>query len=354
MTDLTTTGVLLYVLTFLTAWMLVGYLTPLTMRVAINFKIQDTPDGRLKKHLNPTPYLGGLALAASFIITYSVWSTGETANVKALGVLAGGFMMLMLGLYDDLVNLSPGVKFMGQILAAIVLWKAGIRISYVSDHPLLTSFAQYGIPINLILTLLWVTLVTNAFNIIDVMDGMATGVALIACCFLFVISLGAGDEPVVPFMALVLAGALAGFLKFNFAPAHIFLGDTGSLFIGFMLASLSLLVSYTESSRIAVTTPLILLAVPLFDTGFVAWHRARKGIPFFRGSPDHFVLRMVHAGRSVRSTAFAVYRASILLGIISMLLVFGNPDWTPYEVGLVIALVLFAFFRLSRLPAPAA
>jgi UDP-GlcNAc:undecaprenyl-phosphate GlcNAc-1-phosphate transferase len=153
-------------------------------------------------------------------------------------------------------------------------------------------------------------------------------------------------------MALVLAGALCGFLRFNFAPARIFLGDTGSLFIGFMIGALSMLVSYTDSNRLAVFTPVVLLAIPIFDTAFVAWHRARKGIPFFRGSPDHFALRLTHSGWSVRRTALRTYAVGIALGLAALLLVFG-PDWLGLVVLATVALGgLVAFVRLSRLPAP--
>ncbi len=353
MIELTPRTVLTYGLAFITAWTLVVYLTPLTIRVAQTFKITDTPDGRLKKHTTPTPYLGGLAVAASFVVTFSVFSTEETAGIRAMGILAGGFMMVMLGLYDDLLNLRPSVKFVGQLLAAIVLFKAGIR----TDIPLVgTEWAEWDTVFNFGLTILWVTAIANAFNIIDVMDGLATGTALIASLFLFAISVTIGDDPVVPFMAIVLAGALFGFLKFNFAPARIFLGDTGSLFIGFMVGGLAMLVSYTSppgnGNALAVATPVVLLAIPIFDTAFVAWHRARKGIPFFRGSPDHFALRLRHSGRGVRQIAFAAYRVAVALGLVSLGLVFAPDAYVVPLLGVFALGLVIAFVRLSRFAPP--
>ncbi|HZM00613.1 MAG TPA: MraY family glycosyltransferase [Planctomycetota bacterium] len=343
MTALQPTEVIWYGVAFLLAAGIVAFVTPLTIHVAMAFSIHDAPDGRLKKHERATPYLGGLAVASGFVIAFSLLSTSEAVGERALGILAGGFMMLLLGLYDDLIDLTPLVKFLGQLLAVVALYKAGVRI----ELALLDEWA------NLVLTVLWVTGITNAFNIIDVMDGLASGVACIAALFLFVIASAVGDAPDVPFMAIVLAGSLVGFLRFNFTPARIFLGDTGSLFIGFMMGALSMLVSYSHSNALAAATPLLLLAVPIFDTVFVAFHRARQGIPFFRGSPDHFALRLAHSGRSVRRTVLGVYRVGIALGLLSLLLVFG-PAWLgPWLLGGALAAALLAFVLLSRLPPPA-
>ncbi len=342
MTDMTPYALLWYGLSFLTAAVLVLYLTPLTIHVARTFKIQDTPDGRLKKHRQPTPYLGGLAVATGFVITFSLLGTDQCVDERALGVLAGGFMMLLLGLYDDLINLRPSVKFMGQLLATAALCKAGVSVKLAA----LDWWANLG------LTFLWVTGITNAFNIIDVMDGLAAGTACLAALFLFVISVMLGNDPVVPFMAVVLAGALTGFLRFNVAPARIFLGDTGSLFIGFMMGALSMMVAYSAHNTIAVVTPLLLLAIPIFDTAFVAFHRARRGIPFFRGSPDHFALRLVNAGFTVRAAVLACYEASSVLGLLALLVVFGPAALAPWVLGTVAAGVLTAAVLLSRLPPP--
>jgi UDP-GlcNAc:undecaprenyl-phosphate GlcNAc-1-phosphate transferase len=342
MNHLSTFDLLWYGLSFLTAAVLVLYLTPLTIHVANTFKIQDTPDGRLKKHKQATPYLGGLAVAAGFVIAFSLLGTAECVDERALGVLAGGFMMLLLGLYDDLVNLRPSVKFLGQLLATAALYKAGVGV----------HLAGLGPWANLALTVLWVTGITNAFNIIDIMDGLAAGTACLAAVFLFVISVLLGNDAVVPFMAVVLAGALTGFLRFNFTPARIFLGDTGSLFIGFMMGALSMIVSYTTQNPLSVLAPVVLLAVPIFEVVFVAFHRARKGIPFFRGSPDHFALRVTNAGASVRATVMGTYKASALLGCLALLLVFGPESLAPWVLGTTAAAALVAGLVLSRLPPP--
>jgi UDP-GlcNAc:undecaprenyl-phosphate GlcNAc-1-phosphate transferase len=331
-----------YALAFGVAAAITAYVTPLTIHVAHAFKITDSPDGRLKKHRNPTPYLGGLAVAAGFVVAFGLLSTDESMDERGLGILAGAFMMLLLGLYDDLVNLRPGVKFLGQMLAVVALQKAGVSIQ-------LANVPEWG---NVALTFLWVTGVTNAVNIIDIMDGLATGTAAIAALFLFLVAALVGGDTSVPFMAIVLAGALAGFLRFNVNPARIFLGDTGSLFIGFLLGALSMLVSYSSHNRWAVVTPVVLLAVPIFDTAFVAFHRARKGIPFFRGSPDHFALRVAHSGTGVPRTVLNTWRVTGALGLVSLLLVFGPERLVPWLLGAGGLAGLLAFALLSRLPVP--
>lgn len=351
MTLPSTTDLIQCGLAFLTAWTLALYLTPLTIELARRYGITDRPDGRLKTHATATPYLGGLALGSAFVIAFSVWSSPSITDVRSLGILAGAFMMVVLGLYDDLVDLSPGVKFVGQALAAIVLFKAGIR----TELPIfLDEAGESSRSLNLVVTLLWVTAITNAINIIDVMDGLATGTAMIASLFLFVIAIFIGDDPVVPFMAAVLAGSLLGFLRFNQRPARIFLGDTGSLFIGFMLGALTMLVSYsTHNGRLTLLTPIVLLAIPVFDTAFVAWHRARRGVPFFRGSPDHFVLRLVHSrGWSVGKTVRTTYALAAGLGVVSLLIVFG-PAWAVAPLLLVVAAsAILAGRTLSALAPP--
>ena len=344
MTPLQPTEVIWYAVAFLLAAGIVAFVTPLTIHVATAFRIHDAPDGRLKKHERATPYLGGLAVATGFVVAFSLLSTSDSIGQRALGILAGGFMMLLLGLYDDLIDLLPLVKFLGQMLAAAALYKAGVR----------TDIAVLGEWGNLVLTMLWITGITNAFNIIDVMDGLASGVACIAALFLFVIASAVGDAPDVPFMAIVLAGSLVGFLRFNFTPARIFLGDTGSLFIGFMMGALSMLVSYSHHNQMAALTPLVLLAVPIFDTGFVALHRARQGIPFFRGSPDHFALRLTNSGLSVRRTVLGVYRISIVLGLLALLMVFGPARLVPWVIAAAVGGGLAAVALLSRLPPPGA
>ena len=329
-----------YAISFLTAFASVLAVTPLTIRIAQKFGIEDKPDGKLKKHTKVTPYLGGLAVVAGFVITFSLLSTTDVIDHRALAVLSGGMMMLFLGLFDDLAAFSPKVKFLGQTVAAAALCKAGIGF----DFPIL---GEWG---NIALTILWVTGVTNAFNIIDIMDGLAAGTACVAALFLFVISFALGDA-VVPFMAIVLAGSLAGFLRFNFRPARIFLGDAGSLFIGYMMAVLPLLVTFDQNAY-SFVTPILICAVPIFDIAFVSFHRTLKGIPIYNGSPDHFVLRLKHRGVSIPATVVGTYHAGAIMGALAVTLVLGPAELAPWVVSAAVGIAMTAATLFSTLPAP--
>jgi UDP-GlcNAc:undecaprenyl-phosphate/decaprenyl-phosphate GlcNAc-1-phosphate transferase len=277
------------------------YTTPLMRRAAIKFGIVDEPDGRLKNHAEPVPYLGGLAVFLAFLITLAVVFEFSHA---VLGILLSGTLMLLVGLIDDLGVLSPLEKLAGQTVAVAVLIKAGLFIKLVFIPPV-AAF---------VLSALWLITVTNAFNIMDIMDGLASGVAVIAAVFLAGIAVRNG-EPMVAVMAASLAGSLVGFLRYNAPPARIYLGDSGSLFVGLTLSALAMNGGYTTKNSLAMMTPVIILGVPLFDLAFVSLVRLEKGLSPFRGSPDHVALRLKRAGQSVARTVRTIYLAGLLLGL---------------------------------------
>ncbi len=297
---------ILYGLSFILSFLLGLYLTPVVREAAIRFQIVDRPDGRLKKHGETVPYLGGLAVFLSFLVTLALTFTFDR---EVLGLLLGGTLVLILGLIDDLGFLSPQVKLAGQLLAAFVLVKSGIRIQIV--------FLPDWIEIPL--SVLWIVGITNAFNMIDIMDGLASGVACICALILFYVAV-LNERPVIAIMAVSLAGALAAFLRYNFAPARIYLGDMGSLFIGCMLGSLAMIGSYTAQNRVSVLVPLLILGVPIFDVAFVSYVRWRRGMPVLLGSPDHFALRLRKWRLSTRQTVVCSYCLAFLLGIVGLIM----------------------------------
>lgn len=316
---------LIYALSGILAFGVTVYFTPIMMNAAVRFGIVDKPDGRLKKQDQPIPYLGGLAVYLGFLVALALTFSFEE---KVLGVLLGATLVLILGLMDDLGRLSPHVKLGFQLLAAFVLVKSGIRIELV----FLPDWVE------LPLSLLWILLVTNAINIIDIMDGLAAGVASIACMTLFCVSVING-RPAVAVMAIAMAGSLAGFVRFNFSPAKIYLGDTGSLFVGSVLASLTLIGSYTINNTVSLLAPVVILGIPLFDTAFVSYIRWRRGMPVFLGSPDHFALRLRKWKLTVPQTVLCSYAASAVLAVCSI--------WMMYlsdigATGLLVGLALLA------------
>jgi UDP-GlcNAc:undecaprenyl-phosphate GlcNAc-1-phosphate transferase len=269
------------------------YLTPLVQRAAIRFGVFDHPDGVLKRHAAPVPYLGGVAVYLAFLVSLAVVFDFEPT---LLGLLLGGTMVAMLGLFDDLRVLPPRLKFAGQLLATWVLIKSGIAIALVA-LPVWVAWP---------LSFLWIAGITNAFNIIDVSDGLAGGVAAIAGVGLFVIAVDNGDA-LIAATTLALVGSIIGFLRYNQPPASIYLGDTGSMFIGFMLAALAMIGAYTRHSPAGALAPLLIVWVPILDTVLVSVARLRQGIPPWRGSPDHFAIRLKARGWSAKRVAAFAY-----------------------------------------------
>lgn len=323
-------------LSFVLATIGAAYLTPLIRNAAIRFGIVDNPDGRLKTHEEPVAYLGGLAI---FIALLATLSLAYDFNSTALGILLGTSMIIALGLIDDFGVLTPKIKLMGQFIAVWTIYKGGISVQIV------------WLPewVNLLITVVWILAVTNAFNLIDVMDGLAAGTALIAAVFLAIISFINGNYLLTAF-AFVLAGSLAGFLPYNFRPAKIYLGDTGSMSIGFILAALTINEQYTlNNSWLGVFAPLVIMGIPLFETTFLIIVRLAKRIPPLKGSPDHFALRLKRMGWSVEKIVYFTYASGILLGLSGLALVYGSREIALGVIAILAVLVLaFAVFILKE------
>jgi UDP-GlcNAc:undecaprenyl-phosphate GlcNAc-1-phosphate transferase len=290
---------------FVLAFGLCLYTTPVMRRAAIQFGILDHPDAKLKGQVEPVPYLGGIAVFLAYLITLAL--TFDFGH-QVLGILLAGTLMLLLGLIDDLGVLSPWEKLVGESIAVVTLIKAGVYVKLVF----------LPLPVALALSVLWLLTMTNAVNIIDIADGLAGGVAAIAALFLTAVAIR-NDEPMVAAMAASLAGSLMGFLRYNFRPARIYLGDSGSLFIGLTLGALAMNGHYTTQNSFGMLAPAIILAVPLLDLAFVFVVRLWKGLSPFRGSPDHLALRLRRAGYSVAQTAGIAYALGVLFGLSGIL-----------------------------------
>ena len=320
---------------FLLAAGLAHYLTPVLRQAAIRFGIVDRPDGKLKNHRAPVPYLGGIAIYLSFLLSLAL--TVEFRR-EVLGILLAGAIVVILGLIDDLGALSPAVKLAGQVIAILTLMKASVTIKLTFLPPALA----------LPLSFLWLLAITNAFNLIDIMDGLASGVGLISALFLAVVAAGRGREEVGTLLA-GLAGSLAGFLRYNFEPARIYLGDTGSLFVGLMLGALAMNNSYTSRNLVASVSPVVILGVPLFDMLFVMFIRWRRGIPVMRGSPDHFPLRLRKWRLTTRQTVAASYAASIVLGGVAIAMMLVDARVAVWLLGGTAAVALALGFYLKKI-----
>lgn len=282
----------LYASCFAVAATISFFLTPLVRMAAVRFGFLDTPSSEVKTHKVPTPVFGGVAIYAGFMGAVLLmrlttnFPSGTLYNLRALVI--GATLVFMLGIVDDLKRpegLDYKPKFVVQFLATSILVLFGLRVRFIS--PAWVAGA---------VTAIWVVGVTNSFNIIDIMDGLATSQAAIAAFGFLLVSLPS-EELYVNFASAALAGAAIGFLPWNLSKKHkIFMGDCGSLTIGFVLAGISLGTRYSDVNDAGVFAPLLILFVPVFDTFFVSILRLNQGRSPFLGSRDHFALRLERLG----------------------------------------------------------
>jgi UDP-GlcNAc:undecaprenyl-phosphate/decaprenyl-phosphate GlcNAc-1-phosphate transferase len=304
-------------------------LTPAVIRVAAKFELYDVPTDGRRVHTTPIPRLGGVAVFAAMslgLLALPLLSAGGapmTGEMRRIfvGILLGGLVLFGAGLVDDLRGLRPSHKLLAQVAAALVAFAAGIEIARVGFG----SAAPYELGwLALPVTVLWIVGVTNAFNLIDGLDGLASGIALVALVTIGIASSLLGNLEVVVVCA-ALIGALLGFLRFNFNPARIFLGDSGSLFVGFMLAVLSVHGSTKSATAMLAIVPLFALAIPLLDTGLAILRRWLRGVAFSSPDARHVHHRLLALGLTQRRTATVMYVAASVLAGIGLMIAFAPP-----------------------------
>lgn len=282
------------------------YLVPMFVVFAYRLNVLDVPDGKIKNHAQVTPYLGGAAVFVGFLMSLALVFPFEN---KILLFIVGSTLLLFVGLIDDLLRIKPYQKFFGQAVAALCFLKAGFHLKelfFLSNY--------WNIPISF----LWIMTVINAYNLVDVMDGLATTLASCATLSFIIIALFFGHIHIALLLGSLL-GALLAFLWYNKPPAKIYLGDAGSLFIGGILATVPFLFDWSLHNWYGFLTPLIILAIPLLEVSFLIIIRMYKGIPFYQGSPDHFCLYLKANGWSVWEILSYVMLMSMMLLVISFL-----------------------------------
>jgi len=266
--------VLRHVFAFVFSCLLSLYLIPLIIRATRRMGLLDVPDGNLKQHKEPIPHFGGIAVFLGFISTLALVYPFEN---KVLWLLLGTTLLLLVGLIDDLKVLRPGQKFFGQILAVLCFLKGGFSLK--------TNF--FSSPLNLGFSAFWMLSVINAFNLVDVMDGLSSIIAIVATTSLLVISL-IFQQYTVSLLLVCFLGPLLAFFWYNKPPARIYLGDTGSMFVGGFLSAVPMLFAWSSQSFDAYYAPVVILGIPLLEVFFLIIIRSYLRIPFYRGSPHHF------------------------------------------------------------------
>ena len=318
-----------YFLLFVITYALVGVLTPVMRKIAIANQILDMPTSLHKSHTKAVPYLGGVAILIGVtLVSYLalVFSNFTVSNfLLATSVLGPALVMGLIGLWDDLKNLPPLPRFIGQSVAGLVVAAALVLGSNVAN-PTGSTFAD------VLITVIWVVGICNSINFFDNLDGGAAGTAAISAIFLTYLAINSG-QAFVAALSIVVAGATLGFLIWNRSPARIYMGDAGALFLGVLLATLTIRLNPdTQTSIGSFATPIFLLAIPILDTTVAVLSRLRRGVSPFLGGKDHLSHRLVRAGLSRKMAAIALWLLSATFAFFAVILTILAEKYEVYFV----------------------
>jgi UDP-GlcNAc:undecaprenyl-phosphate GlcNAc-1-phosphate transferase len=333
---------LYHLLAFLVATVVVLLATPLIKKMGLKAGLVDRPGGR-KIHNRPMVRLGGVAIfLGTLIALLSVWGLGgfgflpPNKEYEIWGVTIGGLAFFLIGLADDLFTLPALSRLVMQFLVAGMAWQAGVQINFLSiPHMGMVSLQDW---ISLPITVIWLVGMANAINMIDGLDGLAAGVSGIAAVVMMIVCLFM-KQPAAALIAAALAGAALGFLRYNFNPAQIFMGDGGAYFMGFTLAGVGVIGLVKGVTTVAVLLPYLILAVPILDISSVVLDRLRRGKSPFSADKRHLHHRLLNAGLSQRLIVMFIYSLTLWVGTLALALS-NMPSGWGYAIG---ATVLLSF-----------
>jgi UDP-GlcNAc:undecaprenyl-phosphate GlcNAc-1-phosphate transferase len=334
-----------YFTLFVITYSLVGLLTPVMRKVAISKQILDTPTSDHKSHTQAVPYLGGVAILIGVVlVSYAALIfNGLTRNNfwLATSVLAPAVAMGLVGLWDDIKNLPPLPRLIGQSIAGLVI-AALLIISKNVANPTGSTY------LDVLITAIWVVGICNSINFFDNLDGGAAGTSAISAIFLTYLALSNGQSFIAA-LAVVVAGGTLGFLIWNKTPARIYMGDAGALFLGVLLATLTVRLNPdTQSLFASFAIPILLLAIPILDTCVAVFSRLRRRISPLQGGKDHLSHRLIRLGISRKLTAISLWVLSIIFGLFAVIISLVSEQ---YEVSFVLLSILFwllLFFGFLR------
>jgi UDP-GlcNAc:undecaprenyl-phosphate GlcNAc-1-phosphate transferase len=331
----------IYIAALVLAGVASSLLTPFIIRLAHHVgMVDDVGDRRM--HEVPKPRIGGIAVFFGFAFAlfavlgvalthvHGFFPAGSSDTLhdqlesvhNLIGLLFGSMLILGVGLWDDIMGLRPRYKFMAQIVVAGISMVYGFLIADV-QNPITHQYVDFPLWFSVPITALWYLGMMNAINFIDGLDGLLSGFTGISCLFLFAIAL-TKDNPVVALVVIALAGAALGFLPFNFNPARIILGDTGSLFIGYVFATVSIIGTSKTAIAVGLIAPLVVLALPILDTAAVIYRRARSGKRITEADRGHFHHQLIFRyGLNVRQAVLLIYAICVVLGAVALFLAGG-------------------------------
>ena len=332
-----------YFLLFVTSYLLVGVLTPLMRKIALATNVVDNPNASHKSHKKAVPYLGGVAIIIGIIsISYSTSLVSDFTSTTlwlATSVLGPALALGLIGLWDDIKNLPPLPRFIAQSIAGIFTASILIITNNVGNPTGSNIF-------DALITIFWVVGISNSINFFDNLDGGAAGTVAISSATLAFLAL-TGDQYLIVALATVTTGATLGFLVWNKSPAKIYMGDAGALFLGVLLATLTIRLEPNSNTQIgSYLTPIFLLAVPILDTTVAVISRLRRHISPFQGGQDHLSHRLIRAGLSRKQAAISLWLLSGVYGALAILISKANYIFENYLVtaGIALWVVLFILF----------
>ncbi|MGO1580592.1 MAG: MraY family glycosyltransferase [Peptoniphilaceae bacterium] len=298
---------------FLLALLIVLMLTPIVMKLAKKYGFMDIPKDNRRVHKKPIPLAGGLAMYISSIVAIVVF-IGISKEI--IGLIIGSTIIVISGLIDDKKGLSPKKKILFQLLASFCLILGGVKIEFFTNPFSIGEGVIFLKFLVIPITVFWIVGVTNIINLIDGLDGLAAGVSLICALSLMIIAYNFGYNQIA-IMAAIIAGSCLGFLPYNFNPAKIFMGDTGALFLGFMLSYISVEGIMKSAAALTIIVPVLILGVPVFDTTFAMIRRKLSGRSIVSADKGHLHHRLLDIGLSQRQTVLVLYGISLIFGILA-------------------------------------
>lgn len=318
------------------SWVLV----PFVGKLAVKIGAVDKPNAR-KVHQKIMPRMGGLAIYVAF---FAVVLLTVPLSKEIVGLFLGATILVAVGIWDDMKDIPAKVKLFGQIIAAVVVVCFGIRVEFMSslfhEHAFHLSF--FSIPV----TIIWIVGITNAVNLIDGLDGLAAGTSIIAAATMAVVGFG-HQQLLMATLALILAGAALGFLRHNFHPAKIFMGDTGSMFLGYILSVLAIMGVAKSVTFISLITPILVLGIPIFDTAFAILRRTINKKPIFKPDKEHLHHCLLNMGFNHRNTVLVIYGINIFLAASGVLMSYATTSQAMLLLVIISTIVLVGARKLG-------
>jgi UDP-GlcNAc:undecaprenyl-phosphate GlcNAc-1-phosphate transferase len=318
-------------------------MTPISKKIAIKVGAIDIPKDERRIHKKPIPLLGGLAIYTATMISILIFLP---MNKSLLSIIIGGTIIFISGIIDDKKNLSAKTKLIFQLLAAVVLILGDVKIDFITNPFSRTSTLLYLKGFSIPLTIFWVVGITNTLNLIDGLDGLAAGVAMIASLSLLIVANRFGYIEIT-IISAILAGSCLGFLPYNFNPAKIFMGDTGALFLGFMLSVVAIEGVMKSVATIAIVVPIIILGLPIFDTTFAIFRRLLNGRPIMEADKGHLHHRLLQRGLTQRQTVLILYLISAVFGFAAVIIAKINSRQGIIISGTIIILTILLARRMG-------